>query len=143
MLGAGVRRVADHAVGGDAVDARAEDRADRRLRVQALTDVTVLLQIAQIGDREHGVPLNEGGLHAGEWETSMLLSIRPDLIRMDRAQAGFTGDPQEALAGLFAAGVKSISDNGALGDPTQATAEHGERYWAAAVDLVVDAISSS
>ena len=107
------------------------------LRVQALTDVTVLLQIARTGDREHGVPLNEGGLHAGEWETSMLLSIRPDLIRMDRAQAGFTGDPQEALAGLFAAGVKSISDNGALGDPTRATAEHGARYWDVAVDLIL------
>lgn len=107
------------------------------LRVQALTDVTVLLQIAQTGAREHGVPLNEGGLHAGEWETSMLLAIRPDLVAMDRAQAGFTGDPAEALRGLFGAGVKSISDNGALGDPTRATEAHGQRYWDVAVDLIL------
>ncbi len=106
------------------------------IEVEALTDVTALLELAQIGEREHGVPLGEGGLHAGEWETSMLLAIRPDLVHMDRAEPGFTGDLEEALQGIFG-GLKSFSENGAIGDPGQATAEHGQRYWDAVLDLAL------
>src|SRR5487761_1952366 len=38
-----------------------------RDRVVALTNLGVLFEIAQIGESEYGVPLAEGGLHAGEW----------------------------------------------------------------------------
>jgi creatinine amidohydrolase len=110
-------------------------------RVLALTDLGVLFQVAQMGEREYGVPLSEGGLHAGEWETSMLLAIRPDLAQMEHAQAGFTGDLQDALQTMFASGgVASISENGTIGDPTRASVEHGERYWDAAVELVLEQI---
>jgi creatinine amidohydrolase/Fe(II)-dependent formamide hydrolase-like protein len=44
------------------------------------------------------------------------------------------------LASLFSAGVESVASNGVLGDPSQASAEHGQRYWEAAVDLVVEAL---
>jgi creatinine amidohydrolase len=110
------------------------------MRVSALTDVSALLEIAKIGESEFGVPLSAGGLHAGEWETSLLLACRPRLVHQDRAVAGFTGDPREAMASLFEAGVDSIAPNGVIGDPTHASAEHGERYWEAAVDLVVEAL---
>jgi creatinine amidohydrolase len=106
-------------------------------RVVALTDLGVLFQIAQMGEQEHGVPLAEGGLHAGEWETSMMLTIHPELVKMDRAQAGYTGDLETAVGSMFAGGVASISENGAIGDPTRASAEHGERYWAAIEEIVV------
>jgi creatinine amidohydrolase len=110
------------------------------MRVSALTDVSVLLEIAKIGESEFGVPLSEGGLHAGEWETSLLLAAQPDLVHQDRAVAGFTGDPREAME-LFDSGVDSFAPTGVVGDPTRASVEHGERYWAAAVDLVVEALS--
>jgi creatinine amidohydrolase len=106
-------------------------------RVVALTDLGALFQIAQIGEQEHGVPLAEGGLHAGEWETSMMLTIHPELVKMDRAQAGYTGDMETAVGSMFAGGVASISDNGAIGDPARASAEHGERYWAAIEEIVI------
>ncbi|MDQ6811231.1 MAG: creatininase family protein [Actinomycetota bacterium] len=113
-----------------------------RTQVIALTDLGVLFQIAQMGEREFGVPLSEGGLHAGEWETSMMLAIHPDLVHMEDAKAGFTGDLQEALGSLFAAGgVAALSANGAIGDPSSASAEHGQRYWAAAVDLTAEQIA--
>jgi creatinine amidohydrolase/Fe(II)-dependent formamide hydrolase-like protein len=111
------------------------------IRVSALTDISVLLGIAELGESEFGIPLSEGGLHGGEWETSLLLACQPRLVHQDRAVAGFTGDPREAIASLFDAGVDSVAANGVIGDPTRASAEHGERYWAAAVELVVGALN--
>jgi creatinine amidohydrolase len=105
--------------------------------VVAFTDLGVLLQIAQMGEEQYGVPLGEGGLHAGEWETSLMLVIHPELVHMENAAAGFTGDLQEAVGSMFAGGVASISENGTIGDPTRSSAEHGERYWAAVEDLIV------
>ena len=106
-------------------------------RVDALTDVTALLEIALIGEREFGVPLGEGGLHAGEWETSLILAIAPDLVRTAQAEPGYTGDPAAAIGALFDGGVESVARNGVIGDPLQASAEHGERYWTAVVDIVM------
>jgi len=113
-----------------------------RAHVIALTDLGVLFEVAQIGEREFGVPLGEGGLHAGEWETSLMLAIHPELVRMDGAEAGFTGDLQEAVAAMFAGGVASISANGAIGDPSQSSAGHGERYWSSVIELVLEQIKA-
>ena len=114
---------------------------EQRERVVAITDLGVFLRIAQLGEREFGVPLPEGGLHAGEWETSLMLAIHPELVRMDRAQPGFVGDPQDSIASLFDSGVDSISDNGAIGDPVRASADHGRRYWQVALDLAEEQVS--
>jgi creatinine amidohydrolase len=117
--------------------------AESRERVVALTDIGALLRIAQAGAEEHGVPLPEGGLHAGEWETSMLLAIRPDLIDMEAADPGFVGDPQEAIAGMFAGGVDSLTDVGAIGDPRRASAEHGRRYWEIALEIALETVGQT
>jgi creatinine amidohydrolase len=116
---------------------------DQRERVVGLTDVGALLQIAQAGAEEHGVPLNEGGLHAGEWETSMLLAIAPELVDMDAADAGYTGDPAKALEGLFTAGVDSLTEVGAIGDPAKASAEHGRRYWEIALRIATETVEGA
>ena len=111
------------------------------VRVDAITDVTVLIQVALLGQEEHGVPLNEGGLHAGEWETSLMLALHPELVHMDRSEAGFTGDPQEALGTLFRdEGVVSLAENGVLGDPARASEEHGRRYWDRAIELALESL---
>jgi len=124
--------------------AAAVSKLDERQSVTALTDLGVLSQLAQMGEREYGVPLAEGGLHAGEWETSLLLAIHPDLVAMEHAEPGFTGDLQDALKGIFAeGGVAALSENGAIGDPRRATTEHGERYWSAAVDLALEQIEAA
>ncbi len=113
---------------------------EHRDHVVAITDLSVFLQIAQLGEREFDVPLPEGGLHAGEWETSLMLAVHPELVHMDRAEPGFVGDPQESIASLFDSGVDSISENGAIGDPVRASAEHGRRYWEAALDLAEERV---
>jgi creatinine amidohydrolase len=99
------------------------------LEVRAVTDLSTLFTIAQLGAEEHGVPLGEGGLHAGEWETSMMLAIHPELVHPERGEPGYTGDPQAAVGAIFGGGVHTVASNGVIGDPGRASAEHGARYW--------------
>ena len=112
------------------------------LQLDALTDLTALLAIAALGEREYGVALGDGGLHAGEWETSMMLAIHPELVHLDRGEPGFTGDPQQAIGTLFGAGVHAVSANGIIGDPTAASAAHGERYWSEVLEIAMERIGT-
>jgi creatinine amidohydrolase len=110
------------------------------VEIRALTDLGALFAIAQLGVDEYGVPLAEGGLHAGEWETSMLLSIHPELVHLERGEPGYTGDMQDAVGAIFGSGVHSLAPNGVIGDPAQASAEHGARYWETAEAAAMAAI---
>jgi creatinine amidohydrolase len=111
------------------------------VEIRALTDLGALFAIAQLGVEEFGVPLSQGGLHAGEWETSMLMSIHPDLVHLERGEAGYTGDMEAAVGAIFGRGVHSVAANGVIGDPAQASAEHGQRYWDAVAKIAVEAIA--
>jgi creatinine amidohydrolase/Fe(II)-dependent formamide hydrolase-like protein len=111
------------------------------LEVRALTDLSTLLTIARLGAEEHGVPLGEGGLHAGEWETSMMLAIHPELVHPERGEPGYTGDPQAAVGAIFGAGVHTVSSNGVIGDPGRASAEHGVRYWDEVLRVTLAAVA--
>ncbi len=113
---------------------------DPGIEVRALTDLGALLAIAQLGEREYDVPLGEGGIHAGEWETSMLAAIHPEMIRLDRREPGYTGDPEQAIGAIFGAGVHSVAENGVIGDPARSTAEHGERYWDEVLRITLEQI---
>jgi creatinine amidohydrolase len=112
------------------------------IEIRALTDLGALLVIAQLGAEEYNVPLGEGGLHAGEWETSMLAAIRPDLVHLERGEPGYTGDLDAAIGAIFTAGVHTIAANGVIGDPTQASAEHGSQYWDKVLTVTLEAIEA-
>jgi creatinine amidohydrolase/Fe(II)-dependent formamide hydrolase-like protein len=111
------------------------------LEVRALTDLSALFTIARLGAEEHGVPLGEGGLHAGEWETSMMLAIHPELVHPERGEPGYTGDPQAAVGAMFGGGVHTVARNGVIGDPGRASAEHGVRYWDEVLRVTLAAIA--
>lgn len=64
--------------------------------------------------------------HAGCGETSMMLAISPDEVDMGAAEPGCTEPIGELLSELRRGGVKAVSDNGVLGDPTGASAERGQ-----------------
>ena len=66
-----------------------------------------------------------GDAHAGHTETSLLLHLAPWLVRPHRAEAGSTRPIAELLPELKAHGVRTVSPNGVLGDPTGATAAEG------------------
>lgn len=116
---------------------------DPGIEVSALTDLRALVAIAQLGADEYGVPLGEGGLHAGEWETSMLAMIHPDMVRLDRGEPGYTGDLESAVGAMFAGGVDAISQNGVVGDPTRASAQHGSRYWEKVLEITLSVIGDA
>jgi creatinine amidohydrolase len=111
------------------------------IEIRALTDLSALFRLAQLGAEEFGVSLGQGGVHAGEWETSMLMAIHPDLVHLERGEAGYTGDPQAAIGAIFGAGVHTVAANGVIGDPTDASAEHGSRYWREVLAIVLDAVA--
>ena len=66
-----------------------------------------------------------GDGHAGLTETSLMLALRPDRVRLDRLGPGNTTPLAELLPALRRDGVRAHSPTGVLGDPTGATAEHG------------------
>lgn len=74
--------------------------------------------------------------HAGHAETSLMLHLHPDLVRMELAAPGCTRPLPEILPELRRGGVAAVSPSGVLGDPTTATSDEGRRLWA---ELLADA----
>lgn len=72
---------------------------------------------------ERGLDQGLSAVQADLIETSIMLHLRPDLVRMDLAEAGHMEDFD--VEGLFRDGLRSITTNGILGDPRGATAELG------------------
>lgn len=64
-------------------------------------------------------------MHAGKTETSLMLTIAPELVDMSLAEIGALGDTQILIQSMRKSGVKSVAENGVLGNPTLASAEHG------------------
>ncbi len=76
-----------------------------------------------------------GDAHAGITETSLLLSIAPDVVG-DERPVGATMPLAELLVAMREGGVAAVSANGVLGDATDASAELGARLLdAMAADL--------
>ncbi|MEL6982150.1 MAG: mycofactocin biosynthesis peptidyl-dipeptidase MftE, partial [Actinomycetota bacterium] len=76
--------------------------------------------------------------HAGRVETSLLLHLRPDLVRLDEAEPGAVEPLSELLADLVRGGVGAVSANGVLGDPSGSTAEEGRRLLDDLIDRTVE-----
>jgi creatinine amidohydrolase len=79
-----------------------------------------------------------GGMaHGGEFETSLMLYLRPDLVDLDEAEAQYMDDPYDLRRqDLFLGGPLSIyrsfaeySDSGAIGDPGLASSEKGAEIY--------------
>lgn len=83
----------------------------------------------------------EVDLHAGFTETSLMLHLRPESVRLDRAEAGNTQPLTEILPAMMAGGVAAVSPNGVLGDPAGASAAEGERVLKAMVADVLGRLS--
>jgi len=66
-----------------------------------------------------------GDAHAGTSETSMMLAIDSSRVNMSMAKAGATQPFSQLETQLRSGGVRAVSINGVLGDPTTATVEHG------------------
>ena len=75
--------------------------------------------------------------HAGRAETSLMLVLAPETVLTDRLEPGCTDPVAELMPRLRSEGVRAVSPNGILGDPTTASRELGRRLLAAVVDRLV------
>jgi mycofactocin precursor peptide peptidase len=66
-----------------------------------------------------------GDAHAGRTETSLMLHVEPDGVRVASAVAGVTTPIGRLLPRLRAEGVLGVSPTGVLGDPAGASAFEG------------------
>ncbi len=81
--------------------------------------------------------VRNGDAHAGETETSLMMALAPELVRTDRMEVGRTEPVTDLIDDLREHGVKAVSPNGVLGDPTTASATHGRAILTRlTVDLV-------
>jgi len=81
-----------------------------------------------------------GDAHAGRTETSVMLALHPDRVRLDAVVPGETRPLRELMPAMTLGGVAAVSPNGVLGDPTGATAGEGQRLLTGAVDALAAAI---
>ncbi|HQU73179.1 MAG TPA: creatininase family protein [Calditrichia bacterium] len=85
----------------------------------------------------------ENDVHAGEVETSTTLAIRPELVKMDLAEAAVPSFDSHYLNFSSQRGVSwyaythRISHNGVMGDPTKASAAKGQRMWELMIEHLV------
>jgi mycofactocin precursor peptide peptidase len=100
--------------------------------------------MTQLGEEGHPVsawsPSWSGDLHAGRTETSLMLAVRPEWVDLTRAEPGDRRPLDQLLPLLRAGGVRSVSANGVLGDPSGASAEEGRRLLDQAVDGLLVAL---
>lgn len=87
-------------------------------------------------------PRFEGDAHAGHVETSIMLALRPSLVRLKDAAPGEQAPLAQILPRLKQYGVRSVSSNGVLGDPTSATAQRGRALLDRATDQMLDLVDS-
>jgi creatinine amidohydrolase len=86
-----------------------------------------------------------GVAHAGEYETAMMLHLRPDLVQMDRAvtemgqlkQTFFNWDHPEPSVLSWQDWWSRMSESGICGDPTVATAEFGQALFETTVQNLI------
>lgn len=108
--------------------------------VIALADLDDHMALLNEGLRDAGIEYQEDVIHAGAAETAMILAIDEGLVRTDRLEAGPEGSISTAR--LLSEGFKSITENGVLGDPDEATPEAGDAIFDAVTAAYVERIEA-
>jgi creatinine amidohydrolase len=78
-------------------------------------------------------------IHANRTETSLMLAVRPDLVKMDRLTS--SDDPDRTTDLVFRYTATSLSTNGVTGRPSEATVQLGQRLFertVAAISAMVE-----
>lgn len=86
-----------------------------------------------------------GACHAGQYETSLVLAARPELVR-ESARGALEPKPID-LAKAMKSGVKTFKEAGAgdayFGDPKSASVAHGEEIYRLLVEMVVTEVGET
>ena len=106
----------------------------RGLHVEVVGSSTTVSDALLAVAEAEGVSTEAVGLHAGDGETSEMLCLRPDLVRMERVVPGYAGPMEEIMPRLLQAGLRPITPTGTLGDASRADGIRGERYLAEQIE---------
>jgi creatinine amidohydrolase len=115
----------------------------RRLQPRYLDRLLTGASYWELAEKELAA-LAEGGRksmgHACEFETSLVMALRPELVRRGEIKDDPSAD-DPALRGLFLAeDMRQRTDHGAVGFPEKATPEKGKALLAAAIDRTAEVI---
>jgi creatinine amidohydrolase len=102
--------------------------------VEALAAATALLRYEGRDVAWCACGARNADAHAGHTETSVLLHISPEVVRLEEIAPGNRAPLAELLPAMRNGGVAAVSELGVLGDPTTATATDGERLFVEIVD---------
>lgn len=100
--------------------------------------------IALLGPIERDLAEQEGGTHADEIETSIMLVLAPDRVDMTKAVRDYDSRTAKRAGGLTRSpdGPGTYSPTGTFGDPTLANREKGRRAIEALLSAVIDDIAA-
>jgi creatinine amidohydrolase len=80
--------------------------------------------------------------HACEFETSMIMALRPELVRREEIKNDVKAD-DPALRGLYVAeDMAQRTERGAVGYPELASAEKGRRFLQGAIDRTAEVVEA-
>ena len=79
-----------------------------------------------------------GDAHAGNTETSLMLAIANEVVRMELAEVGSMSPIANIIDKLRTHGIGAVSPNGILGDPRTASTEHGRALLALLTAQLID-----
>jgi creatinine amidohydrolase len=101
-------------------------RARTGLMVFQLFPPAIVMDAVPTGEMEKAY-----GIHAGDWETSVMLALSPERVRPDRVEAAYPDFKTRNLSLEFTGAAvacltRDFQPTGAWGDATSATAERGQ-----------------
>lgn len=102
--------------------------------------------IRRLGRKADHLLKQQLGGHADERETSILLAIAPEMVRMDLARVDYGKEPPPGIFTTPAtmqstdAGAADYSETGAFGDPTLASAEKGRTFLDAMITDLIEGL---
>lgn len=135
--------------GGNAAPLRLAVSEIRRRAPALLVAAAEYWALAAAGIRAARTTSPGGAAHACEVETSLMLHLAPHAVDTGALRASRPALPPPFVRDLVDGGPvtlgvewERLSADGTLGDPTEASAEKGERFLAAAVGAAVEALTA-
>ena len=109
------------------LEPRLKDHVGAEVDVVVDTDLMGLMDVWQTGVPAAGGPPDRVGGHADIAESSILLTITPELVQEDKAEEGYMGElSQEDLGRIIREGLHTVTPNGILGDARGMSAPIGQ-----------------
>lgn len=112
------------------------------LRISAVEDFDEWLEHTTAFAAREGLDMKKLGVHAAQGETSLMLAHRPDLVQMDKACEGFTGDASIRWRSKVPPPMDEMSPTGILGDARDSTASLGEKMFAERIERLASMIET-